>query len=130
MRLTTARYYTPSGRSIQQSGIEPDILVNPAKVEEVAMGPGIREADLRGALENDTEKTAKASKKAKASDDSENGDDEAVQNSDKDGKKKGDKKPVDYQMERALDLIHGLHLFEIKASAAAPAVAAAGGSKK
>ena len=35
MRLTTARYYTPSGRSIQAKGIEPDIEVKPAKVEEL-----------------------------------------------------------------------------------------------
>ncbi len=35
MRLTTARYYTPSGRSIQASGITPDIVVAPAKIEEL-----------------------------------------------------------------------------------------------
>ena len=35
MRITTARYYTPSGRSIQAKGIEPDILVKPSKVEEL-----------------------------------------------------------------------------------------------
>src|SRR3954449_6247612 len=54
MRLTTARYYTPSGRSIQAKGIEPDIAVQPAKVEEIAQGMRRREADLRGALRNDT----------------------------------------------------------------------------
>jgi carboxyl-terminal processing protease len=53
MRLTTARYYTPSGRSIQAKGIEPDIAVEPAKIERVAQtGPVRREADLRGALRN------------------------------------------------------------------------------
>src|SRR6202008_794642 len=51
MRLTTARYFTPSGRSIQAKGIEPDIFVEPAKIEKVAnSGPGRREADLRGSL--------------------------------------------------------------------------------
>ena len=35
MRLTTARYYTPSGKSIQAKGIEPDVVVHPAKVEEI-----------------------------------------------------------------------------------------------
>jgi carboxyl-terminal processing protease len=57
MRLTTARYYTPSGRSIQALGITPDIEVQPAKVEKiVATGPTFRraEADLPGALKNDT----------------------------------------------------------------------------
>jgi carboxyl-terminal processing protease len=53
IRLTTARYYTPSGRSIQAKGIEPDIAVEPAKIERVAQtGPVRREADLRGALRN------------------------------------------------------------------------------
>jgi carboxyl-terminal processing protease len=52
MRLTTARYYTPSGRSIQAKGIEPDITVEPAKIEKVAQGAIRHEADLRGALKN------------------------------------------------------------------------------
>lgn len=52
MRLTTARYYTPSGRSIQQLGITPDIEVQPAKVEELAQAGRRREADLPKALRN------------------------------------------------------------------------------
>ncbi|ACK54304.1 MAG TPA: S41 family peptidase [Thauera aminoaromatica] len=50
IKLTTARYYTPSGRSIQAKGIAPDIVV-----EETANGSGrrVREADLLGHLEND-----------------------------------------------------------------------------
>jgi carboxyl-terminal processing protease len=52
IRLTTALYYTPSGRSIQAKGIEPDIVVEPAKIEKVAVGESPREADLRGALPN------------------------------------------------------------------------------
>ena len=53
MRLTTARYYTPSGRSIQALGITPDIEVHPAKVEETDQGIARRrESDLRGALRN------------------------------------------------------------------------------
>src|SRR6266850_31522 len=52
IRLTTARYYTPSGRSIQAKGIEPDIKVEQAKVEVIA-GPQFRsEAELPGALQN------------------------------------------------------------------------------
>src|SRR3546814_13760206 len=51
MRLTTARYYTPSGRSIQAKGITPDIKVEPAKIEKIEQ-QSRREADLRGALEN------------------------------------------------------------------------------
>jgi carboxyl-terminal processing protease len=58
IRLTTARYYTPSGRSIQAKGIDPDIEVEPAKIETVDDN-GKHEADLRGALANpDAEKKA------------------------------------------------------------------------
>lgn len=60
MRLTTARYYTPSGRSIQALGIEPDILVERRRIElteeqkEAEENARRRrsEADLRGSLEN------------------------------------------------------------------------------
>ena len=59
MRLTTARYYTPSGRSIQALGIQPDIIVQqprPRPSDEVTEDtPNMRsEADLRGALNNDS----------------------------------------------------------------------------
>jgi carboxyl-terminal processing protease len=120
MRLTTARYYTPSGRSIQALGIEPDITVQPAKLEKIASGPGLHEADLKGALINDTikDKDSKdkdkptASTKASTTADS---DDDATPTTTKD--KTGDKKdkpPFDYQLARALDLIRGLHIFEGK----------------
>jgi len=52
MRLTTARYYTPSGKSIQQLGITPDIEVQPARLEEIAQGQRRREADLPHSLRN------------------------------------------------------------------------------
>ncbi|HMQ95325.1 MAG TPA: S41 family peptidase [Amaricoccus sp.] len=59
MRLTTARYYTPSGRSIQALGVAPDIIVEPQvaeAAEEAAedLQPSRSEADLRGSLENDS----------------------------------------------------------------------------
>ncbi|AJP47548.1 peptidase S41 [Rugosibacter aromaticivorans] len=56
IKLTTARYYTPSGRSIQAKGITPDIVV-----EETANGEAhdrLREADLERHLENDKDKSA------------------------------------------------------------------------
>jgi carboxyl-terminal processing protease len=52
MRLTTALYYTPSGRSIQGTGITPDVIVEPARIEQVAQPQIQHEADLRGALKN------------------------------------------------------------------------------
>ena len=54
LRMTTARYYTPSGRSIQALGIEPDILVQRRTIgeDETPRRPTRSEADLRGSLEN------------------------------------------------------------------------------
>ncbi len=62
MRLTTARYYTPSGRSIQALGVSPDIVVvqpprAPQTEEEEPEGSSARErfeSDLRGSLQNDS----------------------------------------------------------------------------
>jgi carboxyl-terminal processing protease len=51
MRLTTARYYTPSGRSIQGLGITPDVEVDSARTEQPHFGPD-REAELKGAISN------------------------------------------------------------------------------
>jgi carboxyl-terminal processing protease len=55
IRLTTARYYTPSGRSIQATGIEPDIEVQAQRqdADQRAQREREREADLRRALRND-----------------------------------------------------------------------------
>jgi carboxyl-terminal processing protease len=52
IKLTTARFQTPSGRSIQGKGLDPDVVVAPVKLERIAQGFGRREADLRGALKN------------------------------------------------------------------------------
>ncbi|MBM3547178.1 MAG: PDZ domain-containing protein [Alphaproteobacteria bacterium] len=52
IRLTTARYYTPSGRSIQAKGIEPDIDVPAQRFETVDEAKRRREGDLRGAFSN------------------------------------------------------------------------------
>lgn len=93
MRLTTARYYTPSGRSIQAKGIEPDIVVEPAKIETLAVRR-FSESDLRGAL------------------DSENADAPANDNDEKAKDKAEDDKPADYQLLRAVDLISGLSLYQ------------------
>ncbi len=94
MRLTTARYYTPSGISIQAKGIEPDIHVQPATVEPIDTKDARSESTLRGHLTN--------------------GDKEE----DKDGKKKQLKRlrdlstEEDYQLSRALDLIRALSIYK------------------
>ncbi|WP_419797835.1 MAG: S41 family peptidase [Terasakiella sp.] len=96
MRLTTARYYTPSGRSIQAVGIEPDIKVEIARIEKIGTGAGTREADLRGSLENTDENAEERQQKVEA---------------ERNGKDKAEEKPEDYQLSRALDLIAGIALY-------------------
>ena len=53
LRLTTARYYTPSGKSVQEGGIEPDILVPQLSGPDYAKRPRYRESDLRKHLINE-----------------------------------------------------------------------------
>jgi carboxyl-terminal processing protease len=96
IRLTTARYYTPSGRSIQASGIEPDIIVEPARIEKIDVSSRRRESDLRNRLENSAGNTNAG----------EGGKDGDSDRSEAAGK--------DYQLARALDLLHGLNLFRDK----------------
>jgi carboxyl-terminal processing protease len=65
IKLTTARYYTPSGRSIQAEGITPDIIVEPAVFESVKQDEStIKEANLEGHLANEkAQKNVTAGKK-------------------------------------------------------------------
>lgn len=101
MRLTTARYYTPSGRSIQAKGIEPDITVELAKIEKIEEGRRRREADLRGALVNpDDSDTPAAQPPAEVPTPGEAASEE-------------NEDPLeDYQLARAVDLLRGFHLFQ------------------
>jgi len=110
MRLTTARYYTPSGRSIQGKGIDPDIVVKQSRIEAVDAPKGRFEADLRNALDNGLKKDTK--KKTKKPDDAKKNDDKA--SSAKPGDDKADV-PQDYQLARALDLLRGVALFGARA---------------
>lgn len=105
MRLTTARYYTPSGRSIQAKGIDPDIVVEQATVESLkGNGKGVREKDLRGALDRFN------NKKNSSSGDDELDDKSAIPSKKKEGEEAEDQK--DYQLSRALDLLRGLALYD------------------
>ncbi len=97
MRLTTARYYTPSGRSIQAKGIEPDVEVKQAKLEEIeSYGLNFSEAGLKGALKNEQSDNAK---------------NKADKKSGKTAKNKDEEKIKDYQLIRALDLVKALYLY-------------------
>lgn len=59
IKMTTARYYTPDGRSIQATGIKPDIEVRPAELKELDSQPLFTEADLTGHLKGKNEDTQK-----------------------------------------------------------------------
>lgn len=63
LRLTIARYYLPSGRTIQAVGVKPDIEVFPGKVNTQEDGFNIKESDLKQHLESELEKLNKESKK-------------------------------------------------------------------
>ncbi len=95
VKLTTARYYTPSGRSIQAEGIEPDIVLPRVKLEslEKSKFEPVKEADLSHHLEN-------GNGKAKA------------QTGDKEGKDKGSQEIRDYPLHEALTLLKGLTILK------------------
>jgi carboxyl-terminal processing protease len=95
MRLTTARYYTPSGRSIQARGIEPDILVEQARIEVLKDGER-HEADLRNVLTNDSQT---------GTEEDDGGAGPAAQG------EPAATAAEDYQLSRALDLLHGIALY-------------------
>lgn len=117
IRLTTARYFTPSGRSIQALGIEPDIEVHPAKVEELTEPSMRSEADLKGALSNPNPDQKK--KDAETGDKPKPGADATPTKAP--GKPPGGEAAlaagdnpapaVDYQLARAIDLLQGVSLF-------------------
>ncbi len=111
MRLTTARYYTPSGRSIQAKGIDPDIEVRQARVEDIDTPKLRREADLRNALDNGDKNSGDKDKKGKDAKPSVKKPDDGKADEAKDGKAEA---PQDYHLSRALDLLRGLSLFSAK----------------
>ena len=108
MRLTTARYYTPSGRSIQALGISPDIWVEqpepkPAATEaEAAKSAADKqrtEADLRGSLSNDS-MTADEKK--------------VLEEEQKKAEASAKLREEDYQLAYAIDILKGLSVVDPK----------------
>jgi carboxyl-terminal processing protease len=94
LKLTTARYYTPSGRSIQAEGVTPDIVLEPVKITKLeSFGERVKEADLSGHLDNSASKT---------------------KNDKKDAKKKDEPElPLaqrDYQLYEALNILKGMNI--------------------
>lgn len=91
IRLTTARYYTPSGISIQAKGISPDIEVELARIEKLDAGR-YREEDLKGALDSSNEA-------------------ESAENAGEEEQEEQDITKIDFQLARAIDLLQGLSIF-------------------
>lgn len=115
IKMTTSRYFTPSGNSIQAKGIAPDILV-----EENANGTSttrLHEADLEKHLDNPTDKDANApakgvNKAPAAKPKSNPGKDEAEDPSEPPSRELASKK--DYQLNQALNLLKGLQIMQSK----------------
>ena len=89
LKLTTARYYTPSGRSIQASGIEPDIVTEEAKVTLKEKRETLKEADLAGHLSNDKKPAAEKHATNHTTNQSQ-----------------------DYQLQEALNLLKGINILK------------------
>lgn len=92
LKLTTARYYTPSGRSIQAEGITPDIQIEPSRVTKVEGIEGVKEADLQGHLSNGT----------------------VEKNTHNDSLRSGEESKLlaeDYQLNEALNLLKGIAIY-------------------
>lgn len=104
IKLTTARYFTPNGRSIQAKGIVPDIVVEDATVSTAEQGMNLREADLSNHLSNPKEAEAPAKEAPKPP---------TVK---KDEKQSTDKTPMeagtktDYQFMQAVNLLKGIDI--------------------
>ena len=100
LKLTTARYYTPNGRSIQATGVLPDVITEEARVTKRDKDEALKEADLSGHLENKGNGASPA----------------------KPGQKPGQKPAKldtsgeDYQLQEALNLLKGISIFKGQSS--------------
>jgi carboxyl-terminal processing protease len=118
IKLTTARYFTPGGRSIQAKGITPDIIVEDATISNSdGSGMEVREADLDKHLANNQDKSTASEEKLKEAKPK-----DSKTKDDKSGSDKKDAKRVlepgeivskaDYQFNQALTLLKGLTLLQ------------------
>lgn len=95
VKITTALYFTPKGRSIQAQGIKPDIIAERVSVTEIQPRNGISEADLSGHLKN-----------TKGGEEVNNKTREANR------KRNGELQKLDNQLYEAINLLKGLHIFK------------------
>ena len=90
VKITTARYYTPKGRSIQAKGITPDIIVENLKLGSISQDKILKESDLMGHLKNNEKKNSKEDKK-----------------------KQDRNLEDDYQLSEAINLLKGLSIISL-----------------
>ncbi|MEW6721337.1 MAG: S41 family peptidase [Thermodesulfobacteriota bacterium] len=109
LRLTTARYYTPNGRSIQARGIEPDILVDDGREASTGHPGPMREKDIDRHLKGDGEE-APAAAPAPAIEKKKEGGNDSKAAPGKAEARKDD--PKDPQLDRAVDLLRGWEIFK------------------
>jgi carboxyl-terminal processing protease len=119
VRLTTSLYYTPSGRSIQAKGIEPDVLVDAGQIvrsDKKGLMQHLKEKDLKGHFEVGNSKDDKKSEKTEKT--------EAPSGADKQELKDGKSEPQggadwhdDIQVVRAVELLQGWQVFKQLGSA-------------
>lgn len=106
LKLTTALYYTPNGRSIQAEGIKPDIVLPRAKVTPVEAPAQYKEADLQGHLGNGNKVAGSKGSK------------------DKKAKETGNLLEDDYQLSQALNVLKGMHINALSREKQQTAIAA------
>lgn len=111
LKLTTALYYTPNGRSIQAEGIKPDIVLPRAKVTPLEASTQYKEADLQGHLSNGNGKK----------------EDKKVSKSESDIAKLLED---DYQLSQALNVLKGMHISAIVEEKRETAIAAKPAAKE
>ncbi len=119
LKLTTARYYTPSGRSIQAEGIKPDIPLEPVKLaeaEQTTVGM-IKESDLSGHLKNsqvkETDKDKEKEKpKEKDKSSAKTGKDSGKGDAKKDDQSLLNLAKTDYALYEALNMLKGLNILK------------------
>ena len=97
IRLTTARYYTPSGESIQGKGIKPDIIIEQGEFESFNY-KRFSESDLKDSLDKNNEEDL----------------DENKDNIDNELTEFEKRLEIDYQLQRAIDLVRGISLYNLK----------------
>ena len=90
IRLTTARYYTPSGESIQGKGIDPDIIVEQGSFESTEY-KRYSESDLKGSLDNEKNEN---------------------ENNIEEISPQEERLAIDFQLAQAVDLMKGLNIYQ------------------